>query len=105
MEKKAALQIITKGCLHVEWNMAGKIFTLLKVGQISFQILSCDLVKQSFGWTAGTINPGTRWRGVCLNGVEWHNFSRCPKAMGGGCRLGHGEIRGFTIVRILVRWG
>ena len=45
MVKKAALQIITKGCFHMEWDTAGKVFPSIKAGQVGFEILSRDLVK------------------------------------------------------------
>ena len=45
MAKKAALQILTKGCFHVEWDMACKIVPWLQVGQIGFKVLSRDLME------------------------------------------------------------
>jgi hypothetical protein len=45
MAKKAALQIVTKGYFHVEWNMIRKIFPWIQVGQIGFKVLSRDLVE------------------------------------------------------------
>ena len=45
MAKETAFEIFTKGCLYMDWDTAGKVFPLFKVGQISFQILSCDLVQ------------------------------------------------------------
>jgi hypothetical protein len=59
MAKKATLQIFTKGCFHVEWNMGGKILPLIKIGQVGFEVLSRDLMEQSFSWTAGSIYSGT----------------------------------------------
>ncbi len=59
MAKKATLQIFTKGCFHVKWNLGGKVLPLIKIGQVGFQILSCDLVVESFGWTPGSIHSGT----------------------------------------------
>ncbi len=45
MAKEATLQIFTKGCFHVEWNMSCKILSWFQGGQICFEILSCDLVE------------------------------------------------------------
>jgi hypothetical protein len=45
MAKKAALEVIAKGRLHMEWDTAVKIISMIKVGQISFQILSRDLMQ------------------------------------------------------------
>ena len=59
MAKETAFEIFTKGCLHMKWDTAGKVLPLIKDGQVGFQILSRDLVEQSFGWAAGAINPGT----------------------------------------------
>ena len=35
MAKKAALEVIAKGRLHMEWDTAVKIISMIKVGQIS----------------------------------------------------------------------
>jgi hypothetical protein len=43
--KETAFEIFTKGCLYMDWDTVGKVFPLFKVGQISFQILSRDLVQ------------------------------------------------------------
>jgi hypothetical protein len=49
---------IHESCLYVEWDFGRKIFPLIKIAQIGFQVLSRDLVEESFGWMAGTINSG-----------------------------------------------
>jgi hypothetical protein len=45
MAKKAALKLIAKDHFHIEWDTAVEIISMIKVGQISFQILSRDLVQ------------------------------------------------------------
>ena len=59
MAKKTTLQIFTKGSFHVKWNLGGKVLPLIKIGQVGFEVLSCDLMEQGFSWAAGSIHSGT----------------------------------------------